>query len=66
MEYFLQTSDDGWIALVYYMGQIKYHVPQHPIWKIVGEKEIIFPSKIASQPISDALFVFTDGSSNGI
>jgi hypothetical protein len=47
------------------MGQIKYHVPQYPILKFVEETEIIFPSKIALEPISDALLVFTDGSSNG-
>ena len=35
------------------------------VLKFVEETEIIFPSKIALEPISDALLVFTDGSSNG-
>ena len=48
------------------MGQIKYHISQHPILKFLKEIEIIFPSKITSEPIPDALLVFTDGSSNGI
>lgn len=47
LEYLLQTADDWGIALGHYMGQIKYHVPQHPILKFVEETEIIFPSKIA-------------------
>lgn len=66
LEYILQTADDWGVALAHYMGQIKCHVPQQPILKFVEESEIIFPSKIASEPISDALLVFTDGSFNGI
>ena len=65
LEYLLQTADDWGIALAQYVGQIKYHVPQHPILKFAEETEIIFPSKVALEPISDALLVFTDGSSNG-
>ena len=60
LEYLLQTADDWGIALAQYVGQIKYHVPQHPILKFVEETEIIFLFKIALEPISDALLVFTD------
>ena len=66
LKYLLQTVDDWGIVLAHYMGQIEYHLPQHPILKFVEETEMIFPSKIASESISDALLVFTDGSSNGI
>lgn len=65
LEYLLQTADDWGIALAQYVGQIKCHVPQHPILKFAEETEIIFPSKLALEPISDALLVFTDGSSTG-
>ena len=65
LEYLLQTADDWGIALAQYVGQIKYHVPQHPILKFAEETEIIFPSKVALEPISDALLVCTDGSSTG-
>lgn len=65
LEYLLQTTDDWGVALAHYMGQIKYHVPQHPILKFVEETEKICPSEISLEPISNALLVFTDGSSNG-
>ena len=60
LEYLLHSADDWRIALAHYMEQIKYHVPQHPILKFVEETEIIFPSKVALEPISDALLVCTD------
>jgi hypothetical protein len=65
VEYLLQIEDDWRIALAYYIGQLKCHVPQHPIVKFVEETEISFSSKIASEPISKALLVFTDRLSKG-
>ena len=47
--------------VAHYMEQIKYHVPQHPILKFAEETEIIFPSNVALEPISDALLVFKNG-----
>ena len=42
LEYLLQTADDWGIALAQYVGQIKYHVPQHPILKLEETNNLSF------------------------
>lgn len=65
-EQLLQESDDWGLALMGYTGQIKYHLPKHPIIEFVKETALIFPQQCSIEPLTEAQTIFTDGSSNGV
>ena len=54
----LQQTDDDWgIALINYAGEIKFHLPKHPLLKFTKEVQFIFPSKVSSKPLEGALTI---------
>lgn len=42
-----------------------YHLPKNPLLQFICHHPVIFPKTYSSSPISNAAWVFTDGSSNG-
>lgn len=64
-EYLLQENENWGLALTGYAGQIKYHLPKHPVLKFVKETKILFPEKCSITPLETAFTIFTDGSNNG-
>ena len=59
----MQNDEDWGITLQGYTGQIKYHLPRHPLNEFTAE--FIFPNEVPEDPLQEELFLFTDGSSNG-
>ena len=64
-EQLLQNDEDWGIALQGYTGQIKYHLPRHPLIEFAKNAEFVFLSNVSKEPLQKALLLFTDGSSNG-
>jgi ribonuclease HI len=61
----LQNDEDWGIALQGYTGEIKYHLPRHPLIEFAKNAEFVFLSNVSKEPLQKALLLFTDGSSNG-
>lgn len=60
-EWCFQNNHELQSALSFFTGQIKYHLPSHPVLKLT--KEIPFEGKQICSPVPvDGITVFTDGS----
>src|SRR5574337_946580 len=65
-------SRQGWcwlnwvIALAGFSGRLDNHYPSDKILQFAHYHQFLFPKIVVSQPLADALTVFTDGPSNGI
>ena len=58
--------DENWqIAIGNYVGQILHHLPSHVLLNFMSKHPVIFPVRCKYSPISEALMVFTDGSTKG-
>uniref|UniRef100_A0A8I3WZI5 RNA-directed DNA polymerase n=1 Tax=Callithrix jacchus TaxID=9483 RepID=A0A8I3WZI5_CALJA len=62
----MQTTEAWPIALASFSGQLDNHYPPHKLIALANRHEFIFPKVTKSEPISNGLVVFTDGSSTGI
>lgn len=65
VEQLMQNNEDWVLALMNYVGEIKYHYPRHPIIEFTKSVDLVFPVSCSQEPLSQALNVFTDGSSTG-
>lgn len=53
------------LAQIGFEGTTDNHYPQDRLVKILNVHKIIFPNMIYSQPLSNALLIFTDSSFKG-
>lgn len=65
LNWLLQTIDDWPIALSGFTGSTDNHYPPDPLIQFAKIHPFIFPKVTLTQPIPNALTIFTDGSSNG-
>lgn len=65
-DWLFQFNDSWALALDSFAGRIINHLPSDKILHFASQHPFIFPKVVLSEPIPDALTVFTDGSSNGI
>uniref|UniRef100_A0A8I3W4Z0 Uncharacterized protein n=1 Tax=Callithrix jacchus TaxID=9483 RepID=A0A8I3W4Z0_CALJA len=66
VQWLMQTTEAWPIALASFSGQLDNHYPPHKLIAFANRHEFIFPKVTKSEPISNGLVVFTDGSSTGI
>lgn len=62
----MQTTESWPIALANYIGKLENHYPPRRLIDSGNRQEFIFPKNILSEPIPNAITVFTYGSSTGI
>ena len=60
-----QFSDSWNAALAHFADRLENHFPANKLLHFSSQHDFVFPSVIVSQPIPNAVTVFTDGSSNG-
>ena len=60
-----QFSDSWNAALAHFADRLENHFPANKLLHFSSQHDFVFPSAIVSQPIPNAVTVFTDGLSNG-
>ena len=65
-QYWLFQFSDSWnAALAHFASRLENHFPANKLLHFASQHDFVFPSVVVSQPLKDAVTIFTDGSSNG-
>ena len=64
-DWLFQFSDSWNAALAHFAGRLENHFPANKLLHFASQPDFVFPSVVVSQPLTDTVTVFTDGSSNG-
>ena len=64
-DWLFQFSDSWNAALAHFAGRLENHFPTNKLLHFASQPDFVFPSVVVSQPLTDTVTVFTDGSSNG-
>lgn len=65
IEWLYQNNNSWGITLANYTKQLEIQLPSDKLFQFTARHEFVIPKIVQTKPISLALTVFTDGSSNG-
>ncbi|XP_051691568.1 endogenous retrovirus group K member 11 Pol protein isoform X1 [Oryctolagus cuniculus] len=65
IQWLIQNDDDWAVSCISYMGNLGNHYPADNLLQFLRYQPVVFPVRTSLKPLSNALLVFTVGSSNG-